>query len=149
MTDNLTPEQRKYCMSQVKGKDTSIEKIVRSELHRLGYRFYKHIKALPGNPDIVFPRKRLVIFIDGDFWHGYRFPTWKHQLTPFWQEKIAVTRIRDQRNFRKLHKSGWRAIRIWQHQIKKDLPQCVRRITSLIEQENINKKQFKPQLKFS
>jgi DNA mismatch endonuclease (patch repair protein) len=136
MPDNLTPEQRKFCMSRVKSKDTSIERTVRSELHRLGYRFYKHVKALPGNPDVVFPRKRVVIFIDGDFWHGYRFPTWENQLTPFWRKKIAKTRIRDKRNFRKLRKSGWKVIRIWQHQVKKDLDQCVRIITNVVEQEN-------------
>lgn len=133
MTDNLTPEQRKFCMSQVKGKDTSIEKAVRSELHRLGYRFYKHVNALPGNPDIVFPRKKVVVFIDGDFWHGYRFPFWESQLKPFWQDKIAETRIRDKRNFRKLRKDGWKVIRIWQNQVKKDLGQCVRRIINAIE----------------
>ncbi|GAI13555.1 unnamed protein product [marine sediment metagenome] len=137
MTDNLTPEQRKYCMSRVKGKNTSIEKLVRSRLHKLGYRFNKHVKVLPGNPDMVFPRKKVVVFIDGDFWHGYRFPLWKDEVSLFWQDKIGKTRARDQRNYRKLRNMGWRVIRIWQHEIKKDLDSCINKIISNISNDHI------------
>lgn len=132
MTDNLTHQQRKYCMSQVKGKDTGLEKTIRSELQRRGYRFRKHLGSLPGKPDIVFPRKKVAVFIDGDFWHGYRFTTWKDALSPFWQEKISNTRLRDQRNFRKLRKDGWTVIRIWQHQIKRNSEACIDRIISCL-----------------
>jgi DNA mismatch endonuclease (patch repair protein) len=129
MPDNLSPQQRKYCMSRVKGKDTGIEKQIRSELYRQGYRFRKHV---PGKPDIVFPRQKVAVFIDGDFWHGYRFSTWKNDLSSFWQEKILKTRLRDQRNFKKLHRGGWKVIRVWQHQIKNDLEACINIIKSSV-----------------
>lgn len=119
-------------MSRVKGVDTSLERLVRSELHRRGYRFRKHVKALPGKPDIVFSRQRVAVFLDGDFWHGYRFPQWSHTLSTFWQRKIEGNRIRDQRNFRKLRNSGWQVIRIWQHQVEHDLEACVKQIESLV-----------------
>jgi len=99
MRDNLTAEQRSYCMSRVKGKDTGLERAVRSELHRRGFRFRKHITRLPGKPDIIFPRERVAVFLDGDFWHGYGFPRWEQALPDFWKRKIGETRKRDQRNF--------------------------------------------------
>ncbi len=115
-------------MSRVKGKDTGIERRVRSALHRQGLRFRKHVTALPGKPDVVFPGRRVVVFIDGGFWHGYRFPAWEHTLSAFWRKKIAETRLRDQRNFRRLQREGWRVIRIWQHQIEQDFDACLDRI---------------------
>ena len=128
MVDNLTVSQRSYCMSRVRSKDTSIERVVRSELFKRGYRFRKHVKTLPGRPDIVFAGKKLAVFIDGGFWHGYRFPQWEHKISKFWREKIQVTRKRDKRNFQKLKRSGWKVIRLWQHDIEKDLNECVERI---------------------
>lgn len=136
MVDTLTSSQRSYCMSRVKGKDTSLEIIVRSKLHRRGYRFRKHVKDLPGRPDLVFAKQRVVIFIDGDFWHGYRFPQWKNKLTPFWREKIGKTRERDKKNFAKLRRKGWKVIRIWGHQINNDLDKCITKIEKeLVSQE--------------
>ena len=130
MPGTLTPKQRSYCMSQIKGKDTLIERIVRSELHKKGYRFRKHVKNLPGRPDVVFPRQKVLVFIDGDFWHGYRFPQWEGQLPPFWREKISKNRRRDRRNFSKLRALGYKVIRLWEHQIKKDLDSCVEKVVS-------------------
>lgn len=100
MGDNLTPEQRSYCMSRVRGKDTFLERLVREELHRRGFRFRKHVKELPGRPDIVFPRERVAVFIDGDFWHGYRLPVWEKGLSEFWKRKIRGNRERDRKNFK-------------------------------------------------
>ena len=133
MPDNLTPEQRSHCMSRIKGKDTGLERKVRSELHKRGFRFRKHVKELPGKPDIVFPKAKVAVFIDGDFWHGYRFPSWKHKVSEFWREKISKTRERDRRNFRKLRTMGWHVIRLWQHEIEKDFESCIQRITQTIE----------------
>jgi DNA mismatch endonuclease (patch repair protein) len=132
MADVLTPEQRSYCMSHVKGVDTSLEKRVRSELHRRGLRFRKHVKELPGKPDIVFSRARVVVFIDGDFWHGYRFPIWEDKIPEFWKQKIGKTRERDQKNFKKLRSMGWKVIRIWQHQIKRDFEHHITKIISAL-----------------
>ena len=128
MPDKLTPEQRSYCMSRVKGKDTGLEKKVRSELHKRGLRFRKHPPRLPGKPDIVFPNQKIAIFLDGDFWHGYRFPTWKNKLKPFWKNKIEETRKRDRKNFDRLKRDGWRVLRIWEHEIKKDFSGAIEKI---------------------
>jgi len=131
--DNLTPEQRSYCMSRVKGKDTGLEKLVRSELHQRGLRFRKHVKDLPGKPDVVFSRVKVAVFLDGDFWHGYRFPLWENNLSEFWKEKIRKTRERDQKNFKKLRRMGWQVIRIWQHEVENDLHDCVERIVKCVQ----------------
>jgi DNA mismatch endonuclease (patch repair protein) len=130
--DNLTPEQRSHCMSRVKGVDTSLERRVRSELHKRGLRFRKHVKELPGKPDIVFTKAKVAVFIDGDFWHGYRFPTWEHKIADFWKQKIGKTRKRDQRNFKKLRSMGWKVIRIWQHEMKKNFEGCLTKIITAI-----------------
>lgn len=132
MPDNLTPEQRSYCMSRVKGKDTGLEKRVRSELHKRGFRFRKHLKELPGKPDIVFTRARVVVFLDGDFWHGYDFSAWKHNLSEFWRTKISKTIERDCKNHRQLEELGWTVIRLWQHEIDCDFEGSVERITSTV-----------------
>jgi len=120
-------------MSRVTGRDTALEKLVRSQLHKRGFRFNKHVKALPGKPDIVFTRARLAVFIDGDFWHGYRFPAWQDSLSPFWRTKIGATRVRDQRNFAHLRRMGWRVLRIWQHEIKRDLTAAIDKIVDRLE----------------
>lgn len=133
MTDNLTPQQRRYCMSRVKGKDTGPERLVRSELHKRGLRFRKHVKELPGKPDIVFTKARVVVFIDGDFWHGYRFPAWEHKLSPFWKNKIAKTRERDRKNFAKLRRMGWHVIRVWEHSIEKDFGGVILKIYDCVK----------------
>lgn len=128
MSDNLSPQQRRYCMSRVKGKDTGLERVVRSELHKRGLRFRKHVTSLPGKPDIVFVKAKVVVFLDGDFWHGYRFPQWERKLSKFWRKKIGKTRKRDQRNFAKLRRMGWQVVRIWEHSIEKDLDGVVKKI---------------------
>lgn len=120
-------------MSRVKQKDTDLELMVRSRLRKLGYKFKTNVRNLPGRPDIVFPNAKVAVFIDGDFWHGFRFPAWEHKLRRFWRRKIAMNRLRDRRNFRKFRAMHWQVIRIWQHQIKADLDTCLRRISSSIK----------------
>lgn len=128
MADNLTSEQRSYCMSRIKGKDTALEVRVRSELHRKGLRFRKHVNDLPGKPDIVFSKARVAVFVDGDFWHGYRFSSWEHKVPDFWKSKISNNRERDAKNHRKLREMGWTVIRLWQHEIERDFERCIRRV---------------------
>ena len=130
MADNLTPAQRSYCMSRVRGKDTGLEVRVRSEIHKRGLRFRKHVKDLPGKPDIVFSSSRVAVFIDGDFWHGYRFNAWAHKVGDFWKHKIGKNRARDAKNRRKLRKMGWTVVRLWQHQLEKNFDRCIDRIVS-------------------
>jgi len=134
MPDNLSKAQRSYCMSRVKSRDTAPEKTVCRLLHKEGLRFRQHVATLPGRPDIVFAAQRLAVFIDGDFWHGYRFPTWSSSLSEFWRTKIEGNRRRDARNFRRLRSAGWRVLRVWQHQIDANPELCAQRIKSVLRE---------------
>ncbi|HJZ13797.1 MAG TPA: very short patch repair endonuclease [Acidobacteriota bacterium] len=117
MPDHMTPEQRSRAMKLVKLKNGSLEKLVQSELRAAGLRFRRHNRSLSGSPDIVFPKERVAIFVDGDFWHGWRLSTWEHKLSKFWRDKLRANRARDQRNFRRLRAGRWKVIRIWQHEL--------------------------------
>jgi DNA mismatch endonuclease (patch repair protein) len=132
MADNLTPEQRVKTMRAVKGRDTSLEKKVSSALHRRGLRFRRCVGGLPGKPDFVFARARLIVFVDGDFWHGWRFPAWRDTLTDYWRKKIERNRRRDRSNFRKLRRAGWTVVRFWSHQVDADLAGVVERVAALL-----------------
>ena len=115
-------------MKRVKLKDGSLEKLVQRELRARGLRFKRHVRALPGRPDIVFPEQKLAVFVDGNFWHGWRLPAWERKLSPFWRDKLRANRARDQRNFRRLRTLGWKVIRLWQHEVKRDLSGCIAKI---------------------
>lgn len=134
--DVLTPKQRSYCMSQVKSKDTKIELIVRSALFAKGYRFRKHVSALPGKPDIVFVKQNVAVFIDGDFWHGKNFSEWSSKMSPFWKKKIEGNILRDKRNRRKLKALGWKVIRIWESNIKSSLSKEISKIEKAFLEKN-------------
>lgn len=135
MVDRLTPKQRSDLMSRVRGRDTAIELSVRSALRRCGLQFQKNSRGLPGTPDIVFPVQKVAVFIDGDFWHGYRYPVWRDKLQPFWQIKIQTNRLRDRRNFAKLRRMGWRVIRLWQHDVERDLTGCLARVKRALHRD--------------
>ncbi len=132
MPDHLTPMQRSRAMKRVKLKDGSLEKLVQAELRAHGLRFRRHVRTLPGRPDIVFASKKVAVFVDGDFWHGWRLPAWEHRLSPFWRDKIRTNRARDRRNFRKLRSNGWRVFRLWQHQIVTNLEGSITRIADTV-----------------
>lgn len=128
MTDRLTKEQRSWNMAQIKGKDTKPEVLVRSILHRAGYRFRKNVKRLPGKPDIVLPKYRTVIFVHGCFWHRHK--GCKDATTPksnkvFWKKKFERNVSNDRKNQRDLQKLGWKIVTIWECQLKRpDKIQC-------------------------
>ena len=119
-------------MGRVRRKDTDLEQTVRSALHRKGYRFRKHVKGLPGTPDLVFTRHKLAVFLDGNFWHGYDFDSWKDKLKPFWRAKIERNMERDAQNVNDLEALGWRVLRIWQYEVKRDLPGVLARVERLL-----------------
>ena len=119
MADHMTPEQRSRAMKRVKSRHGSLERLVQGELRTLGLRFRCHDRSLPGSPDIVFPEQSVAVFVDGDFWHGWRLPAWEHKLSKFWRDKLRANRARDQRNFRRLRANGWKVIRIWQHELER------------------------------
>lgn len=136
MPDNLTPEQRRKTMQAVKGRDTSLEKIVSSALHKRGLRFRRCVTSLPGKPDFVFPKAKVVVFVDGDFWHGWRFPEWKEKLQLYWQKKIERNRRRDRNNFQRLRRAGWTVLRFWSHQVEGGLEAVVGCIESAVVDAN-------------
>lgn len=119
-------------MSSVKSTNNRLERRVRTALHKRGLRFRTHVRTLPGTPDIVLPRFQTAIFVDGDFWHGFNFPKWQHKLAPFWQTKILTNRRRDARNFRRLRRSNWMVIRLWQHQLEADFDRHIERVVRIV-----------------
>ena len=128
MADNLTREQRSRTMAAVKGKDTSLEQRLDAAFSQRRWRYQRNVPTLPGKPDFVFERQRLIVFVDGDFWHGWRFPLWEAKLPDYWRQKIARNRRRDRRNFRRLRREGWRVLRLWEHQVNGDLEAAIERI---------------------
>ena len=119
--DKVSPQQRSINMSKVKSKNTKPEKIVRSLLHSLGYRFRLHRKTLPGTPDIVLPKYKAVIFVHGCFWHGHdgcKRATIPDTNKEFWERKISANKARDQKNIFDLEKLGYRCLVIWQCELK-------------------------------
>jgi len=121
MTDVMTPEQRSRCMAAVKGKDTKPELIVRKYLFSRGLRFRLQVRKLPGSPDIVLPKYKTVIFVDGCFWHGHegcRFFHLPKSNTEFWERKISHNKARDISNTTVLKMMGWHVIRVWECHIK-------------------------------
>jgi DNA mismatch endonuclease (patch repair protein) len=136
MADNLTPEQRSYMMSRVRSTDTTPELAVRRLAHARGLRFRKHCAWLPGRPDLVFVAAKVVVFVDGDYWHGWRFPVRKDKLLPYWRGKIERNRRRDLSNFKKLRRDGWVVIRLWEHEVERDAERCIDRIEAAVRQRS-------------
>lgn len=121
MSDKVSAEQRSRNMARVKNKNTAPEIVVRKTLHRLGYRFRLHRRDLPGNPDIVLPRYRTVIFVHGCFWHGH--PGCRRAARPssnveFWNVKLDKNRQRDADVRQRLTALGWQVLTIWQCETK-------------------------------
>jgi len=121
MTDVHTHEVRSYNMSRIKSRDTKPELLIRSLVHRLGYRFRLHRKDLPGKPDLVFPERKKVIFVHGCYWHVHDCPFGAVKPATnafFWSEKRNGNVLRDKLNEAKLATLGWEALTIWECEIK-------------------------------
>lgn len=116
MSDIVSPETRSRMMSGIRGKNTKPEIKVRKSLHRLGFRYRLHDKSLPGKPDLVLPKYKTVIFVNGCFWHGHECGLfkWPKSNTEFWKEKITGNRLRDEKNLEHLDKLGWNVITVWE-----------------------------------
>lgn len=117
MSDRLSRKQRSWNMSRIRGKNTAPEKLVRSALHRTGYRFRLHSKQLPGSPDVVLPKYRTVVFVHGCFWHhhgGCRFAYTPKSRRAFWNAKFKANGERDRRNVRELRRLGWKVVTVWE-----------------------------------
>ena len=122
MPDIMTPQQRHLCMSHIRSKDTKPEQLVRQALWHKGFRYRLHVKDLPGKPDIVLPKYKTAIFVNGCFWHGHKgckdFVIPKSN-TSFWLEKIGKNKTRDEQNITALISAGWKVITIWECELKK------------------------------
>jgi DNA mismatch endonuclease (patch repair protein) len=128
----MSPSTRSAVMARIRGKNTGPELVLGKALSRHGLRWQKHRADLPGRPDFVFKPFRLAVFVDGDFWHGWRFSLWRDKLTAKWDRKISENRKRDLKVRRALRRAGWRVIRIWEHQIERNIDACVQRVLSAI-----------------
>jgi DNA mismatch endonuclease (patch repair protein) len=116
LPDVVTPEVRSRMMSGIGPKDTKPEMLVRRGLHALGYRYRLHAPDLPGRPDLVFPRRRAVIFINGCFWHGHacHLFRWPGSRPEFWRAKIGGNIQRDRQTRQMLLEAGWRVLDVWE-----------------------------------
>lgn len=121
MPDFMTPAQRSRAMSRVRGNETHIERALRSQLHQQGFRFRKNVKELPGRPDIVLPKYRSVIFVNGCFWHHHancaraKLPDSRRE---FWATKIAENVKRDKKQIKALRAQGWKVFIVWECKLR-------------------------------
>lgn len=134
--DIMSPEKRSQLMARIHGKNTGPERVLAQALKKTRLRFERHAADLPGKPDFVFRRCKLVVFVDGSFWHGWRFPLWEGKLTDFWRTKIATNRSRDRRNFSALRRAGWKVVRIWEHQIEANVEKCIARVLAAARRDS-------------
>ena len=135
--DNLTKEQRHKNMKNIKSKNTSIEIDLRRALWKKGYRYRKNYNELPGKPDIVLTKYKIVIFCDSEFFHGKDWEVLKPRLekgnnSEYWVKKIERNRVHDQEINKQLLYLGWTVIRFWGKEIKQDVSQCVKVIEETI-----------------
>ncbi|HEF5875824.1 MULTISPECIES: very short patch repair endonuclease [Burkholderia] len=116
MVDVVDSATRSRMMSGIRGRNTKPEILLRSALHRRGYRFRLHVRDLPGKPDIVFPGRRAVVFVHGCFWHGHDCPLFKWPQTrpEFWEQKILRNRQNDEKAVAALQAGGWRVGIVWE-----------------------------------
>lgn len=116
MTDVLSPTQRSYCMSRIRGKNTKPERLIREGLFALGFRYRLHQRNLPGCPDLVLSKYRAVIFVHGCLWHGHECELfhWPRTNPFFWRKKITRNCRNDGCNLAKLKSAGWRTLVVWE-----------------------------------
>ncbi len=124
MADVHTSEKRSYNMSRIRGKNTKPEEMVRKYLFSQGFRYRKNDVRLPGKPDIVLPKHKTVIFVNGCFWHGHegcRYFVWPQNNAGFWKAKITSNIQRDETNYSRLTQLGWKVLVVWECELKKGL----------------------------
>ncbi len=131
----MTEEQRSYCMSRIRGKNTSIENLLSHELWHRGLRFRRNGRGIYGHPDISIRKYRIAIFCDGDFWHGYDWENRKDAIKSnreYWIAKIERNMEKDAEVNHILSSQGWTVIRLWEHEIRNDLPDAADLVMRLI-----------------
>lgn len=121
--DNHDKETRSYNMSMIRSKNTKPEELVRKYLFSQGFRYRKNDRTLPGSPDIVLPKYKTVVFVNGCFWHGHsgcKYFVMPKSNVEYWQEKISKTVMRDNETYEKLAELGWNVLLIWECHLKKE-----------------------------
>lgn len=136
MVDTVSPEVRSRIMARVKSKGMKPEMAVRRLLHGLGYRYRLHRPDLPGKPDLAFPSRRKVVFVNGCFWHNHagcprvRIPATNRE---YWVAKLERNQARDERNLALLTEQGWAAMTVWECELR-DMPAAAERLTEFLEE---------------
>ena len=136
MTDTVPSATRSRIMSRIKSKGTKPEVIVRRLLHGLGYRYRLHRTDLPGRPDLVFPSRRKVVFVNGCFWHYHQGCAQAHipaDNREYWEPKLNRTKLRDERNIALLKEEGWAVETVWECQLK-DMAKITERLINFLGQ---------------
>ncbi len=124
MADKHSKQTRSYNMSRIRSRDTAPEELVRKRLFLHGFRYRKNVSCLPGTPDIVLPKYKTVIFVNGCFWHGHsgcRYFVWPQNNAEFWKAKITGNIQRDKTNYSRLTQLGWKVLVVWECELKKGL----------------------------
>lgn len=133
MADKVSKETRSRIMSRIRSKGTRPERMVSSWLREKGIRVRHNCSTVPGKPDIALVGKKRALFIDGDFWHGYRFGEWRDRLPPgYWPEKIQRNIERDRRVDCRLQSTGWLVMRVWEHDLEKDFEETIAKIIAFL-----------------
>ena len=140
MADCHSKETRSYNMSRIRSKNTKPEEIVRKHLFSQGFRYRKNDSRLPGKPDIVLPKYKTVIFVNGCFWHGHtgcRYFVWPKSNVDFWKSKIDGNIERDSTNYKRLADMGWRILVIWECELKKaSIDETLQKAAAFIQARN-------------
>ena len=139
--DRHTPEQRHKNMSAVKSKDSEIEILLRRALWSKGIRYRKNVKSIFGHPDVAFVGKKVAVFCDSEFWHGYDWENKNAEIKSnrdFWIPKIERNIKRDKEVNKYLEEQGWTVIRFWGKDIKNDAEACADQIVRILKKKNNN-----------
>lgn len=131
---------RSYNMSQIKGKDTKAELLLRKELWHRGLRYRKNCTLVYGKPDIVFLRKKVAVFVDGGFWHGYNYEQTEKRIKnnkEYWTDKIETNRERDFQVTMFLAEEGWAVLRFWDFEVRENLKECADKVERAVRNREI------------
>lgn len=145
MADNHSKEVRSYNMSRIRSKNTKPEEFVRKYLFSKGFRYRKNVRTLPGCPDIVLPKYKTVIFVNGCFWHKHDCPrfVWPSTNREYWEPKILRNVERDNENCALLKSQGWNVIIVWECELKKNAIERLRTLENEVMSEVPKKKNGK------
>jgi len=136
--DVFTKEKRSWVMSRIRSTETKAEIRLRKDLWKHGLRYRKHCKELVGKPDIVFPKQKVAVFVDGVFWHGYNWLVLgKVPPAGYWRKKIRRNVERDKKTNRELRRLGWKVVRFWEHNVLKKTELCTKKILKVVQKANV------------